>query len=171
MFSVVEREYSSTMTAPVRSQLDAGRFEAESRGVCVPARRIHDGVDDDRGGCPGRDQAGLERPVRAPLDAGDIAAEPDVDALAEQLLMQVLAHVQVEAAEDLLAAVREDHLRADAVEDSGEFRRDVPAPDHEHASRQLRQLQGLVRGDAVLDSRDRGQRGPAAGGDQDVLAV
>ena len=100
----------------------------------MPARRIHGAASYDRDG-PRPRQASLERAVRAPLDAGDVAAEPDIDALAEHFLMHVLTHVQVETAEYLLATVREDHLQADAVEDSGEFRSDVTASDHQHPSR------------------------------------
>ena len=94
MFSVVERENVVDDDGAVRPHLDTGRFEPESRGVCVPARRIHHGVDDDRGGPSGRDQVGLERAIRTALDAGDIAAEPMSRPLRTQLLVQMLAHVQ-----------------------------------------------------------------------------
>ena len=64
------------------------------------------------------------------------------------------AQVVVEAAQDVLAAIDQRHLRAEAVEDAGELDRDIAAALHQDALRQLLEVEGLVRGDHVLDARD-----------------
>ena len=82
---------------------------------------------------------------------------------------QMLPHVVVEAAQDVLAAIDERHVRAEAGKNAGELDRDVAAALDHHVRRQLRQMERLVRGDGVLDAGDRiaiARR--AAGGDQDI---
>ena len=49
----------------------------------------------------------------------------------------MVAHVVVEAAQDLLAAIDQRHLGAEAVEDAGELDRDVAAALDQDALRQL----------------------------------
>ena len=51
---------------------------------------------------------------------------------------EMLAHVVVEAAQDLLAAIDQRHLGAETVEDVGELDRDVAAALDQDALRQLR---------------------------------
>ena len=68
------------------------------------------------------------------------------------------------------AAIDQGRLDAQAVEDAGELDGDVAAADDHDALGQLGQVEGLVRGDGVLDARERrGIHGPAAGGDQDLV--
>ena len=70
----------------------------------------------------------------------------------------MLAHVVVEAAQDVLAAIDQRHLGAEPVEDAGELDRDIAAALDENALRQLLQMERLVRGDDVLEARDLGAR-------------
>src|SRR3546814_5652416 len=65
------------------------------------------------------------------LDAVDGGLDDDLDALLHHLAGQRVAHVVVEAAQDLRAAVDQRHLAAEAVEDRSE----------EHTS----ELQSLMR--------------------------
>ena len=76
----------------------------------------------------------------------------------------------VEAREDLAAAIDQRRLDAEAVEDVGEFDRDVAAAGNDDRLRQDGQIEGLVGEDAVLVAGQRRMRvGPAAGGDQDLV--
>ena len=53
------------------------------------------------------------------------------------LRAQMLTHVVVEAAQDILAAIDQRHLGAEAVEDAGELDRDVAAALDQDALRQF----------------------------------
>ena len=57
----------------------------------------------------------------------------DLDALLLHLGGEMVAEIVVEAAQDLLAAVDEDRLDAEAGEDAGELHRDVAAADDHDA--------------------------------------
>ncbi|MNT78541.1 hypothetical protein D3C72_2177850 [compost metagenome] len=67
--------------------------------------------------------------------------------------MQALAHVVIEPRQDLLAAIDERRLDAEAMEDIGEFHRDITAAGNHDPARQLLQMEGLVRGNAVFVAR------------------
>ena len=86
------------------------------------------------------------------LDRRDLAAGEHLDAARFHLDAQVLAHVVVEAAQDILAAIDQRHMRAQPGEDAGELDGDVAAALDHDAARQLRQMKRLVRGDGVLDA-------------------
>ena len=96
-----------------------------------------------------------------------MALQPHVEPPAHELVVQVPAHVVVETAQDLLAAVRQRDLGAEAVEDPAELDGDEAPADDQHATRQLGQLKRLVRGDRQLGAAIVVDRLPA-GGDQDV---
>ena len=103
------------------------------------------------------------------LDEVDRLPGDDLDAAAFHLRAQMLAHVVVEPAQDVVAAIDQRHLGAEPVEDAGKFERDVAAALDENAPGQLRQMKRLVRGDDVLEPGDLGAGiGCPAGGDQDV---
>jgi hypothetical protein len=82
-----------------------------------------------------------------------------------------VAHLAIEAAQDLLAAIELGHRGAEAVEDRGELAGDVAAADHDQALRKRRQVEDLVRADRHLGARHRGRDRPAAGGDDDPLGA
>ena len=108
--------------------------------------------------------------MRAGLfDRRDGAAGDDPDAVLLHVDAQMLAHVVVEAAQDVFAAIDQRHLGAEAGKDAGEFDRDIAAALDHDAARQLRQMERLVRRDGVLDAGNFvaiARR--AAGRDQDV---
>ncbi len=87
----------------------------------------------------------------------------------KQLLGQRVAQVLVEAAQDLLAAVEQRGLGAEAVEDAGELHGDVAAADDHDRGRQRVEVEGLVGGDGVAGAGQVRHDGAAAGGDQDGL--
>ena len=60
-----------------------------------------------------------------------------LDAALLHLGAQVLAHVVVEAAQDVLAAIDQRHVGAEAVEDAGELDRDIAAALDHDAVRQI----------------------------------
>ena len=87
--------------------------------------------------------------------------------VAVRILMPRLAHLaRAEGADVLVEAAQHgrgrdrpgSRLDAEAVEDAGELHRDVAAADDHDALGQLGQVEGLVRGDGVLDARDRRAR-------------
>ena len=110
---------------------------------------------------------GVVRPVL--LDGGDVGVDAHVDLALEHLGHQAVAHVLVEAAQDLLAAVDQRRLDAEAVEDAGELDGDVAAADDQDRGRQLLQMERLVGGDGVLGAGQVRLHRMAAGGDQDGL--
>ena len=74
----------------------------------------------------------------------------------------MIAQILVEAAQDLLAAIDEDRLDAETVEDAGEFDGDIAAADDADALRQALEMEGLVRGDGEFaPGRWRGTKGAA----------
>jgi hypothetical protein len=91
------------------------------------------------------------------------------DPFLDHLLGQEFAAVVVESAEKQGPAVELGDLRAEAMEDAGELDRDVAAADDDDPFRQFLEKEGLVGGDHVLFARNVGHRGPAAGGQQDML--
>ena len=76
----------------------------------------------------------------------------DLDAARLHLAAQVGANLVVEAAQDVLAAIDQRHLRAEPGEDAGKFHRDVAAALDDDLARQRGQVKRLVRRDRVLDA-------------------
>ncbi len=106
------------------------------------------------------------------LDPLDDVLGDDLDAALLQLGAQMRAHVVVEAAQDVVAAIDQRHLGAEAVEDAGELDRDIAAALDQDALRQLLQMECLVRRDDVLVALDvLAHRRRAAGRDQDMLGA
>ena len=93
--------------------------------------------------------------LRRPLDGAPVRMR---DAVLLHLGAHVGAHVVVEAAQDVVAAIDQRHVGAEAGEDAGELDRDVAAALDQDALRQLRQMKRLVRGDDMLDAGDRRRR-------------
>src|SRR5258707_13022265 len=87
-----------------------------------------------------------ERTLRL-IDASDGLAGDDPDAAFLHLAAQMGAQVLIEAAQDVLAAIDQRDLGAEAIEDGGELDRDIAAALNEHAVRQRLKMEGLVRGD------------------------
>ncbi len=110
---------------------DARLVEAETGHVGAPPGRHQDLVDDPhRAVGQGRRDA-----VGRPLETPDGLAQHEVDAPGRIGRAQGVANILVEAAQELLAAMEQRRLAAEAVEDSREFHRDVAAADHEDAPR------------------------------------
>ena len=84
-------------------------------------------------------------------------------------LEQPVADLLVIAAQDHVAAVDQGHVRAELVEDAGEFVGDIAAAGDHDPLRQLVEVEHLVRGDAMLGAGMSGIDGRRAGRDQDVL--
>jgi hypothetical protein len=83
-------------------------------------------------------------------------------------ISQVLAHIVIKTAQDLLAPIRQRHLGTKSFEYAGEFHRDVAAADHQHPPGQILQFECFVRCDAQLSAGNGGLDRPAAGGNKDV---
>lgn len=79
------------------------------------------------------------------------------------------AQVVVEAAQDLRAAIKLHHMRAEAVHDASKFTGDVTGADDRDAVRPLGQFEHLVRGYSMLGTRHRRNDGPGTGRDQNVF--
>src|SRR3954469_2020984 len=108
--------------------------------------------------------------VAVPVDLVDGAAGQDGDALLFHLGTHVVAHVFVKTAQDVVAAIDQGHVGAEAGKDAGEFQRDVAAALNDDAPGQFLEVKHLVGGDDVLDAGDRlPVIGGTAGGDQDVF--
>ena len=104
------------------------------------------------------------------VDALEDAVGDDAHALLVHRLGQGVAHVLVEAAQHLVAAIDQRHLAAQTMEDVGELDRDITAADDDDAVGQMRRDEGLVGGDGMLgaDAIAHVARRPPAGGDEDV---
>src|SRR6185503_14327044 len=90
------------------------------------------------------------------------------DAALAHLIAQMFAHVVVEAAQDVLAAIDQSHFAAEPGEDAGKLDRDIAAALNDDAPGQFRQMKSLIRGDRVLEARNlRPVMRPGAGRYQD----
>ena len=82
-----------------------------------------------------------------------------------------IAHVLVEAAQEVRPAHDHRDLRAQALEQRSELDRDIAAADHEKATRKDGQIEDLIRGDRVLEPFDASRHyGARAGGDKDMAS-
>ena len=112
---------------------DAGVLEAEIGDVGLAADREHHLLGGDPAAVGQR--RGIATALR--LDRLDELAGDHLDAARLHLAAQMRAHVVVEAAQDVLAAIDERHLRAQPGEDAGELDRDVAAALDHDARRQV----------------------------------
>ena len=104
------------------------------------------------------------------LDRGVLTAQDDLDAALLDLARQMGAHVVVEAAQDVRAAIDQGRLDAQTGEDARELDRDITAACDQDALGQFRQMEGFFGGDGVFDARQvLGLPRAAAGGDQDLF--
>ena len=111
---------------------DAGVLDAEIGDVGLAADREHHPLGDEPAAVAQR--RGIAAALR--LDRLDELAGDDLDAARFHLAAQMRAHVVVEAAQNVLAAIDERHLRAEPGEDAGELDRDVAAALDDDAFRQ-----------------------------------
>src|SRR6185312_1029344 len=152
------------------AELDAGLLDMQHLGVGGAADRQHDLVGLDDVALVG---LGVKR-VAALLDLGELATERDVHAAPFHRIVNTVADIVVEAAQDLFAAINERDVRAQAVEDVREFECDVAAAGDQNALRQLFEMKRFVRGDAEIAARNdvagpELARRTVAGRDQDLF--
>ena len=112
--------------------------------------------------------------IAAFLHLGEFAAQQHFQPARFHGFAKRVAHIVVETAQGLLAAIDQAHMAAQAMEDMGEFQRDVAAARHQDALGQFVEVEGFVGGDAKIPARNhmRGAHfagGPVAGGDQDLF--
>ena len=86
-------------------------------------------------------------------------AEGELDAALGIGFAERVAHILVEAAQELVAAVQQRDLAAEPGEDAGELDGDIAAADHQDALRQALEMEDLVRGDAELAAGNRRLQG------------
>src|SRR5690606_7443570 len=146
-------------------ELHPGLVETQALGVRKAAGGVHHAIDLHVVVIGHRH---LERATVELFDAAELGVEAKLDALHERYLQQPVAKLLVVAAQDLVGPVDDGDLRAELVEDAGEFVGDVPAAGDQDALRQLVEVERLVTGDAMLVPRTIGNMGPSAGGDKDV---
>ena len=146
--------------------LDARRLEAEPGDVRRAAGGEHHAIG-------GRARSRWKGARKNALSIGSIAATLQPVTILMPCRLHVHPHMRthiiVEAAQDIVAAIDDRHVGAQAGKDAGEFERDIAAALDDDVLRKLLQMEGLVRGDRVLDAGNRiaiGRR--AAGGDQNV---
>ncbi len=151
---------------PVMPSLTPAASSPRPVDVRPPAGREHDLIDDDLV-VAGELHA---QPVIDLRDALDDLLGDDLDAALLHLGAQMRAQIVVEAAQDVVAAIDQRHLRAETVEDAGELDRDIAAALDQDALRQLLEMKRLVRGDHVLVAFDLlAERRRGAGRDQDIF--
>ena len=102
------------------------------------------------------------------LQVFDSPAKADVDTFFLHLLSQYPPQIGIELAQQLLATIDQRGVHTQAIENGGEFHRDIPTTDHHRTTRQLRQRKGFVGGDRQICTRKIRSRWPAAGGQQNV---
>ena len=145
---------------------DAGRFQPEIGDGGMPADREHHLVGGDAGSV--RQMRGEFLAVL--VDLADGAAGEDVDAVLLHLGADMGADILVKTAQDVVAAIDQRHVGAEAGEDAGEFQRDIAAALDHDALRQFGQVKHFVGRDHVLDAGNFGAVvGRAAGRDQHVF--
>ena len=145
----------------------AGLVEPEVLGVRHTAQCQHHLIDDQLitivEGC-------LETIVFGLLDLGEDTLAENPDSLVSHRLVKAFAHIAVEARQDFLAAIDERGLHSEAVEDIGEFDRDVAAARDRDCLGQFVEVKRLVGTDAKFVTRQRFMRiGPTADGNDDAL--
>ena len=147
------------------ADFDAGLLQAEPIGVGHTADGQHQAI-----GFQNLAVIGKREDFAVPLvDPPEDAVGDDAHALLVHGLGQRVAHVLVEAAQDLVAAIDQRHLAAQAMEDVGELDRDIAAAGDDDPARQLVEMKRLVGGDGEVGAEAIAHvaAGPAAGGDKD----
>src|SRR5687768_8546608 len=110
-----------------------------------------------------------ERTARLFHDLFDRRVEQELDALDHRDLQQPVADLRVITAQDAVPAVDESDLDAELVEHTRELIRDVTAACDEHASRQLFEMESLVRSDAELAAGRIWHMRTRTGGDENYV--
>ena len=154
--------------------LHAGLVEAEPVGVGHAADRDQHDIGFDRFGraALGRLDLGLQRRARR-IDAGDLGAELEGDALLFQDALRLPADLVVEARQDAVEEFDHRHLRAEPPPHRAELEPDHAGADHQQPLRHLVERDRLIRGDDALavDVDALELRHIGAGGDDDVLGL
>ncbi|MNU53444.1 hypothetical protein D3C71_424770 [compost metagenome] len=145
-------------------ELHARRLEAEALRVGHAAGGEEHGVGLDLLAARERDHEA----VGAARDGRGLAVQAHVDAGLAHLVGKKLAHVVVEAGEQVGAAVQLRHLGAQAVEDRCELAGDVAAAHHQQALGERVEVEHRVGGHDVFAAWNLGHEGRAAGGHQQV---
>src|SRR5690606_28934743 len=101
----------------VPAQLDAGRLQAETGDIGPPPGGVHDEAGRHTLTVPERQIEAARRLV----DPRDVGHHAHVDTLAHHFLVQQVAQVVVEAAQNLLAAIKQFGAHAEPIEDAGEL--------------------------------------------------
>ena len=78
------------------------------------------------------------------LDRGDLASGYDLDAVLFHVHAHVLTHFVVEAAQNVLAAIDQRHMRSEPGENAGELDGDIAAALDQHMLRKPLQVERLV---------------------------
>src|SRR5690606_20879696 len=112
-------------------------------------------------------QGGGEMAAVAP-DRPHLGAHQQLDPGLAHRLGEMLAHVLVEAAQDLFAAIDDRHLHPEALQQAGELERDEAAALDQHLVGKCLEVEDLVAGDRELRPFDRRPVRDAAGGHEDV---
>jgi hypothetical protein len=102
---------------------------------------------------------------------GHLGVDAQLDALLHHLGGDEGAHVVVEAAQHLGAAVKQRHPAAEPVEDRRELAGDVAAADHQQPARERLEVEHLVRGQRQFLAGEVRPMRCATGGDEDVLGA
>src|SRR6185312_11243811 len=144
---------------------DADRLEPEIGGIGCAAGTAQEEIGID--GLAGRKRAA--NAVAPLLDRGEQHAAADANAARPVHRHQMVTHVLVESAQELVGADQHLDLDSGHMEDAGELDRDVAAPGYDDTSRQGFEVERLVRGDEVLGTGNIGHGRPAAGRDHDAL--
>ena len=105
------------------------------------------------------------------LQAHDLRAGDELDAVRTHLLHQRLAQQRIEAAEQALAAQDDRDLAAQSVQHARQLHGDVAGADDGHLARLRLQLEEAVGGDSIACARDIRHDRASAGGDDHVVGA
>ena len=105
------------------------------------------------------------------FDGGDRLVAENADAPLFIGPAQTAAHIFIETAQDVVAAIDQRHLGSEPGEDAREFDGDVTAAGDDDALWKALQIEGLVRGDGMFDAGQSGKIGPPTSGDEDMLCL
>ena len=83
-----------------------------------------------------------------------MAAGDHLNTVLLELEPHLVTHVMIEAAENIFAAINQRDLRPESGKDGGKFDRDITAPLHHDMTRQFGQMECLIRGNDVLQTRN-----------------
>jgi hypothetical protein len=130
-------------------QFHAGAFEPKAFGMRIAPDGVQHRIRLHR--LAGRERR--ENRVAGFLEFRKCGLQRELRAAALHFYMHVRAQVVVEATQQLVAAMQDAGLGAEAVENVCELKRDVAATDDQYPLGKLLQQERFVRSDAELDPR------------------